>query len=249
MKIAIVDDVREEAKALSAFLHEYETEKQVRLDLDCYYSAEEILSIFSPGRFDLIFMDIYMSGMSGLEAAEKLRAADDNALLIFLTASHEHMPEAFHLHVYDYIQKPAERGTIFRLLDEVHEKLSKQPNLPLFSFISNRSEYNLPLSEIVSVASSANYLEITSRRGITYKTRMTFSAAADCLTADPRFLQINRGILINMDYVARITSNTCRMQNDQYFPLNVKNGKKLEQAWLNYTIDRIRHEPMERGFH
>ena len=156
MKIAIVDDIQKEAETLSAFLHEYETQNQIRLEVDCYTSAEEILQIIQPGRFDLIFMDIYMGGMNGIEAAERIRAADENVLLTFLTTSREHMPEAFHLHVYDYILKPAEQKTIFRLLDDAYEQIRKQVSLPMLTFISHRNEYSLLISEIVSVISSAN---------------------------------------------------------------------------------------------
>ncbi len=54
----------------------------------------------------VIFMDIYMEGMTGMESHRKHSCAmDSDTLIVFLTASEEHMPDAFRFHAYDYISK------------------------------------------------------------------------------------------------------------------------------------------------
>ena len=51
-----------------------------------------------------------MEGMTGMEATESIRAMDSDTLIVFLTASEEHMPDAFRFHAYDYISKAKQIG-------------------------------------------------------------------------------------------------------------------------------------------
>ena len=85
------------------------------------------------------------------------------------------------------------------------------------------------------------------KSGKVYKTRMTFSVISEQLLQDPRFLIINRGVLVNMDFVIDISEKSCAIMNGIQFPVNTREHKKMRQTWLNYSIAQIRKESLERG--
>lgn len=244
MNIAIVEDMHVDAEILRAQLLAYASQKRLRMDIHCFSSAEELLAEYHPLKYTVVFLDIFMNGMNGVEAARKLREADSDTLLVFLTASKEHMPDAFKVHAYDYIEKPSETDRLYALMDDILKHISPETGTPRLNFVSRRQEYSLPYSEIVSIVTVANYLEITDLSGTVSRARMTFTAAAEQLTKDPRFLMIMRGILVNMDYVTEISDNICHLSDGRQLPVTVKSSKKIEQTWKNYCYSQNRRDPL-----
>ena len=137
MNIAIVDDEDRERDRISDMIKSYAVEHSLIIRTDTYRSAEEILAVFRPYAFTAIFMDIYMEGKDGVDAAREILSLDPSAKVIFLTSSEERMPDAFSIHAYDYIAKPAEKGRIYKALNDVMMRVDTLKTVPIFSFISN----------------------------------------------------------------------------------------------------------------
>lgn len=194
MNFAIVDDEQTEIDALSGRIREYALQEKMEITIDAYHSGEELLEKYRPYAYTAVFLDIYLDGISGITTAEKLLAADHSAVILFLTSSDAHMPEAFSLHVYDYLIKPYARDRLFKVLDDICLKSARSREEPQFSFLCNGTQISLSFSDVALVRTDRrNYLEILDARGTSYLTRMTFQSAADKLTEDARFLQILRG--------------------------------------------------------
>lgn len=247
MNIAIVEDMHVDAEILRAQLLAYAAQNRVKLEIHSFSSAEELLAEYHPLKYTVIFLDIYMNGMNGVEAAQKLREADRDTLLVFLTASKVHMPDAFKVHAYDYIEKPSEPERLSALMDDILKHINHEPEMARLNFISQRKEFSLPYTDIVSIVTTANYLEISDITGTTFRTRMTFTSASAQLFRDPRFLLIMRGILVNMDHVIDINNSSCKMITGQVLPVTVKNSRTIEQTWKNYVIVQKRKDPLENN--
>lgn len=242
LNIAIVDDIQTEIDFIHTVLGDYAATNQIELTMHCFHSAEELLASYHPFAYTVIFMDIYMNGMTGMDATEKLRAVDSDVLIVFLTTSDEHMPDAFRFHAYDYIRKPADRERLFALMDDILKCRTVVSNSPKLTFSSNRMSYSIPYPDIVYVRTEANYLWIMDKSGNTYKTRMTFSSIKDRLDEDNHFLQLLRGVLVNMDYIENFSDGICHLTGDISLPINVRNARKIEQIWQNYIFSRIRKQ-------
>lgn len=244
MNIAIVDDAKEEIDNLKSILMDYASIHQLDIKLHCFSSAEQLLEDYRSFQYTAIFMDIYMDQMTGIQAAEHIRSIDSETLLIFLTTSTEHMPDAFRCHAFDYIPKSAGSEHIFHAMDDIFKKITV--TVPRLTFSSERQNYSIPYNDIVAICTSDHYLEITEKNGTTYHPRMTFSSVSELLASDARFLQIIRGVLVNMDYIINFKDGSCYLEGDIHLPINVRNKKKIEQIWKNYVFNKIRHEGAER---
>lgn len=247
MNIAIVDDEMRESDRLSEIIKEYASLSGLSLTLSVYHNAEEILDAYKPYAYTAIFMDIYMAGQTGVDAARKILGSDRNAIIIFLTSSEVHMPDAFSIHAYDYINKPAEKKRIFKVLDDVLIRQTEFDTDKRLCFESNKETVSLAYHDILYVKTGErNYLEIMDGYGNTYTTRLTFSETSQSLLSDKRFLLILRGILVNMDYITRIKEGICYLTGDIRLPVNVKKQKELETIWQNYALDRNRNNRTKR---
>ena len=84
---------------------------------ETFACGEDLLAAFAPGRYDLIFMDIYMTGMNGVAAAGKIQEADETVLLAFTTTSPDYTRESYRLGAPKYLEKPAGAGEIRETLE------------------------------------------------------------------------------------------------------------------------------------
>ena len=247
MNIAIVDDEPRDVCQVSSILKEYSALNQKPLSMKFFHNAEDLLSEYHPYAYTAIFMDIYMEGITGLAAAKKILERDRHAIIIFLTSSEEHMPEAFSMHVFDYISKPVQSERLFKVMDDIFIRKAEYDNSPKFKFSRDKSTIILDYSDITCIKTSGhNYLEVTDSSGKTYLARMTFAEVTHLLSDDPRFLVVLRGVLVNMEHVTGIRNGICHLTPNVSVPINVRKAKDLENIWQNYVFDSIRNERRER---
>ena len=240
MNVAIVDDIKTEAETLSALIREYSALNQLDTEISYFESAEALLASYTPFQFTVIFMDIYMEGMTGLKASEQILEMDRDALIVFITSSDDHMSEAFRLHAYEYLEKPAEKSRVFHLMDDLMKKTTLV--CPSLCFNCGREEYRLKYSEIISACADRHNVEIRDTTGKEYRAYLPFYAVSEPLGRDSRFLLVNRGVLVNMDHITHFEKGVCYLTGSVCFPVNMRKSRGLEQTWQNYMFNKVRRE-------
>ena len=117
MRIAIVDDLAAERTLLKGRLEWQLQRRKVQADILEYESGETFLEAARKAPFTAAFLDIYMDGMTGMEAAKKLRKTDTDCLLVFITTSTDHALEGFQVRALHYLVKPLTEADIDALTD------------------------------------------------------------------------------------------------------------------------------------
>jgi len=100
LDIAVVDD----EKVIREYIREMIENEKPDCDVVCFSSGEEFLAATKP--FDIIFLDIQMDGMNGIEAAKEAREKNADTVLIFITGIKEYVFEALDLYAFHYLLKP-----------------------------------------------------------------------------------------------------------------------------------------------
>lgn len=209
-----------------------------------FLTGEAFLAAFEEGGFWAIFMDIYMDGMDGIATALKMRHADSRCILVFLTSSTDFMPDAFSCHAFEYITKPFSQQRIFKVLADILEMFP-----PLQKYIEltvSRKTVHIFLDEIVSVSTDAHYLDIGLADGKKMRCRMTMTEFVKLTDADPRFLPINKGIIVNADYILEFEDSCCVLETGTKFPIRMRDRLKIEQTARDYTFEKIRSRQRHR---
>ena len=117
MRIAIVDDLAAERALLKDRLEQQLHRRNVQADILEYESGETFLEAARKAPFTAAFLDIYMDGMTGMEAAKKLRKTNTDCLLVFTTTSTDHALEGFQVRALHYLVKPFTRQRFQQALD------------------------------------------------------------------------------------------------------------------------------------
>lgn len=244
MRVAVVDDEASCQTEILALLDAFGRENGVGLEAASFFSGEAFLSAFAQARFDLVFMDIFMAGMDGLDAAVRLRELDKRCVLIFLTSSGDHHPQAFSVHAFEYILKPLTRERVYAVLRDALDVLP--PASRYIEVVSGRRTVRLYLRDIVSAVTDAHYVDIGLLDGSAVRSRMTIQEFLRLTGDAPGFIAVNKGIVLNADYITGFECSCCVTENGARFPVRVRDRVRLEQVIRDYVVGNIR-DAQRRG--
>ena len=105
LKIAVVEDQQEVRDELCRFIRQYAAENSLQVEVLPVEDGAVIAEHYEPG-YDIIFMDVEMPGLDGFGAAEKIRAVDADAVLVFVTNMAQYAIKGYEVDALDYVLKP-----------------------------------------------------------------------------------------------------------------------------------------------
>lgn len=170
MKIAIVDDIVEERSVLRGYIASYLEQCRVRVDFYEYCNGETFLLDAQKEGFTVVFLDIYLDGIDGMEAARMLRQFDENCILVFVTTSPDYALDGFKVRAMHYLVKPFSSVELERLLTEILERL---PNNDQYIEIKSRGDdIRLYYSDIVYAEHFSHliYIYTTAQKATVFST-------------------------------------------------------------------------------
>lgn len=242
MKVAVVDDMDED-------LHELE--KAIIMaapgtECDLYPDAEAMLAHFAAGKYQIVFLDIQMERMNGIELAGKLRQMDTGLLIVFQTTSREYAFDAFPIHPFDYIIKPYGDEDIKRVLSEAKRVLGRVS--PEITVRIAHGSMRLPTEKIISIVSD-NHTVMIYLDGVPEPVRSidTFSTIEEKISGEECFISCNRGIYLNMDHVVHILDDSIKMKDGNTYPLRVRDRSSIKKTFAQYRISSMKADVKE-GF-
>ena len=235
MNIAIVDDQVIDIKLLSKYLSTYINEKEMPTpDISSFNSADVFLENFIEGAFNLIFLDINMTGMNGIELAREIRKTDSQCKIIFVTSSNEYATESYEVGASFYLLKPY-----------TYDSFSKILQLVIPRDILNRQAIQLPDGQKF-IPSSILYTEyynhkitITLKYNETLSSRLSQADFEELVKDYDYLVSINRGIMINLKELKKCSDSSAIMSNGSSLPISRGKEKSLKQAIENYRLNQL----------
>lgn len=199
------------------------------------YRATEALDFFSKQQIDLIFLDIRMPKLNGLDF---LRTLQHKPLVIITSAYEEYALESFDLAVCDYLLKPFRFDRFLKAVNRAQElyNLKKQTAGPIktekveiksyrqISIKADKKHILVKTEEIQYLESLGNYVKVW-KNGNFLLTPRTLASFEDQLSAD-YFVRIHKSFILNKKYVDYLEGNTIVLKNGQQVPIG-KNFKSM----------------------
>lgn len=127
MHIAVCDDSMIERKIIMNALYEYASMHSVHFDITEYDSGMNLLYDVQDGQdYNLVFLDIIMDEISGIDVAHRIREANSKSSIVFLTASPDFAVSSYDVDAVGYLLKPLETARAFAILDKVMRSCETQ---------------------------------------------------------------------------------------------------------------------------
>ena len=238
MRIAIVDDLAKERASLHLQLGQILNLRSVCAEILEYESGEAFLAAEKEQRFTAAFLDIYMDGMSGMDAARELRKMDTDCMLVFTTTSTDHALEGFQVRAMHYLVKPFSAEELERLTDEMLARMPYPDKCMVLKV--GGSDIRLGFHNIIYAEHFAHMIHIHTPTRKALVTRMPFKDFTAPLREDARFFVCGRGTIVNLEHAADFEDAAFLMDDDSRVLISREQTKAARQAFMEFLLQRRR---------
>lgn len=217
MNIAVVDD----EKVMREYLCELIEKQKPESRIESFGTGGELLA--SGGKFDVVFLDIQMDGMNGIETARRLREICDDTVLIFITGVKEYVFDAFDLYAFQYLLKPVDERKFAEVLDRAEREAGKKKEKRGL-FIKTRN-LTMNQSDILYIESRGKKVEIHTTGE---KESIEIYAAMEELEEQlgEGFYRCHRSYIVNMEHIAEYGNDSISLTNgDKVYLAKKKYGE------------------------
>lgn len=241
MQIVICDDLKAERDSLREHIFSYSCSEILDYVIEEYESAEHLLDDVKKDRIhpDILFMDIYMDGISGMNAVKAMKADGFSGIVIFTTTSESHAVESYKIMALGYLVKPYTREEFNRNFAKAVEDYSASHKT--ISFPCKRLHYTLFQRdlEFVETASRGCLLHAKGQQIPTTKPLADFVTE---LSGEDCFLRCHRGCIVNLNFVACVEADHILMKSGARAPLTMKDRPSISKAVSDYFFLKMREE-------
>lgn len=247
LHIGICDDSESDRAALRALISQIPgLRRAADLQVSEYVCGEQLLLDAEDGRcdFDLLFLDIFMGGLSGMETARQLRGLGVQAPLVFLTSSPDFALESYDVAAAGYLLKPPQPERLTALIEKLFSPVEK----PKLAIKCAGRRQLCAYDEILYLESDNNVTHIHLTDGSTLTSRDRLKTLTPALD-DPRFLRCHQSYLVNMDYI-QSAERDFTMQGGAIVPIRAHSRKEMADAYYQYFVARTMTKlPREEASH
>ena len=149
MKIALCDDDNRIMDILEDKLKKYSEEHNIEFNIKRFLGGEELLK-YDLNEIDLLFLDMEMPGLNGVEVATEIRKTNRSMAIIFVTAFEKFVFESFKVNAFRYLLKPLDDNKFTEALDALISQSNNDDNYLCFSF--QNENYRIAYNNIIYIA-------------------------------------------------------------------------------------------------
>ena len=231
--IAIVDDDPNDAGLLETLIQAYFRKNDIPVILHIFRDGLDFIR--GTEHHDIVFMDISMERLDGLDAARLMRKINQDACLIFVTHMAQFAIKGYEVDALDFIVKPASMASITYVLDKAMRRLRENTNTTLFVKTSDGA--------ITLSSNDITYVEVFDHNLVYHTTDAEYTARGRISDVndklDPkRFAMCNRSFVVNLRYVTSINSDSLTI-GDTRISISKSHRKALMQRFSSYLGDSL----------
>ena len=207
IKITIVDDSAEAANRMEALLTQYADPKNLDIVVKKYSDGFSFIENYNKNT-DIVFMDIRMPSMDGVQAAHELRKIDSRVVLIFITNHIQYAVKGYEVEAQNFLVKPLKYGDLCFTMDKALSRLK------MYDFSDYKISLTTDRGTVVLRASEIVYIEIVRHRlyfhmpGAVYDMYGTLNDIEEQI-APYGFMRCNACYLVNLRYVRSVKRYSC----------------------------------------
>ncbi len=235
MKIAIVDDEDFFLDQLTDTINSNLSDMGITIEqVDTFHSSEEFFAVWKPQMYSVILLDIYIDQDNGVDIAQKIRETDSDTTLVFCTTSNEFAAQSYEVNARYYLQKPITEEKIAAMIKRVN----------FMSLEKNRAivlpdGYRCLLRKIMYTNYQNHSVEFAIESSEPHNVYMSHADTEKLLLPYPEFCTINKGSIVNMAMVERISKNTFHMKNGELLPISRRRFKEVSDAFARYQFKKM----------
>jgi DNA-binding LytR/AlgR family response regulator len=236
MNIAICEEKMAERESIRSALQSFFWKRGEDISISEYSDGEALLADFEEGykNDDLIFQDISLPGISGVETVQKLRDNGCKSNIVFLSTSPDFAVEGYDLEISGYLLKPLNVEKLNKLLNRILVPVSRKR-----IGLNSRGHYvYLFVDEIMWVESRNNdvYIHMQDNSIVTHRAKLT---EIEELIDDRSFLRCHQSYLVNMNHVRQV-DECFHMSDGNSIPIRVRTRRQIADSYHHWFLAALK---------
>lgn len=224
--IAICDDNERDRYNLEEILEFYCMEKGIAMESDLYYDGIPLYETMSLGkRYDIIFLDVLMTGMNGVAVGENIREKldDEEVQIVYMSHGVNDAEALFENRPMKFLRKPFRRKRVFQIADYAR-KLNNRPDRR-FWYQKKKVLYQVPYREIIYFQSLGRKIEIHTIGG----KNEFYGKLSDVLERGlpEQFVQIHQSYIVNKNFIVELCNDRVYLEGEKGY---ISISKTFRQA-------------------
>ena len=238
IKVAIVDDDINVCFKIEEYILSYAAAISESFDVETFQSGEKFLEYWDEQcQFDLIFLDIELYNLNGIEVGSILRKIKENykVQIIYISAKNTYVMKLFQNRPFDFIVKPVNKEKIWSVLsDYVKEFIFTKF---YYKYTINRKEYSILVDNIIYIQSNRKKLLINTSK----ETIEIYGKLDDEIKKLPEnlFLRIHRCYAVNVNFISGFSPEEITLINGEKFSISKTFQDKVSEKLLSSVHDKI----------
>lgn len=232
-RIAICDDEIVLLPQLASVIKNAFRKRDLYVELEAFSSSADLLKqIFNGITYDVYFLDIDLPSQDGITLAKKIRNAQENPLILFISAKEDQVYDTFQTQPLAFIRKSHFHKDMDQAMDVLSDRLKRDPEPVLIFEDDLGHKIQLNLNRMIYVEAKEKYQSIISTDGKKL-VRCTITKLEKELVPH-HFFRIHRGYLVNFRFVYRIDASHVILDDGEKLPLSRHRRKEALQLFLGY---------------
>lgn len=233
MKIAVCDDNERDTARLAGLLKEYNS-SCCEVSFTCFCNALDLLDSLQKNDFDVVFLDVLMPVINGIDAAKEIRKTNSRIMIVLLTSSPEFAIAGYSVKACSYLLKPCGKTQLFELLDNMLQTL-KQPD----EFIIVKARAGI----IKIFYSQIVFLEVSGKTVAFHLADKTVCSAAASLgkfeallLSRKEFCRIHRSYIVNLNFIKELSARSLTCLCETAIPVSRRLHSEVREKYINYIF-------------
>lgn len=235
IKIAIVEDENVYVEQLQKYLKRYAKECDIVFEITVFADGDEIAFSYKSS-FDIILLDIQMRFMDGMTAAEHIREADPEVVIIFITNMSQYAIRGYAVDALDYVLKPVNYLGLCRCLDKAVAKVGRKSSEYIAVHVKG-GVIKLEISKIYYIESQRHTIYFNTSSG-EYSTLGTMKDIEEKMKKY-HFFRINKGCLVNFEHVEGV-QEYCAIIHGKLLSISRSRKNAFMEALTNYVSEVVK---------
>ncbi len=231
-RIAICDDDQAIGSQIEKVLLKYSKTACLEIDITVFYSGEELYRYIESGHgFDLIYLDIEMELMDGLEVGKRIRNTmkDHKTEIVYISAKDGYDRQLFDVQPLHFIPKPINPKLVIENLNLAMLRADKLGGI--FTYRKTIETYKVPIKDIIYFESLGREIRI-----VTINNEDTFYGTIEEIfetVTKYQFIKIHRSYIVNYKHIAIFKYDEVIMSNDVRLPISQSRRKEVREIQLS----------------
>jgi len=235
ISIALCDDETKYLDFYETKINEIANKHHLLVDIIRFKNGESLLFYLedNPNKFEIIYLDILIGGMTGIETAMRIRKFNEFAKIIFLTSTESFVYNAFEAKASNYLIKSFHDDKFETVFLSTVNSLNRFLSKEVIRFKSQQEEIAFNLSDITHFESFKRLVIVNTSNKEVHEFYYKLSDLIVGLQ-DKGFILTHRSYLVNLAYIKTISTNELTLKNNVIIPISRNLLKSVKQSFIEY---------------